>query len=274
MTRLPFGEGGFFLFETQGYTDPMPPSPPTETILKIEGLSKSFAAPVLQDLNLELRRGESLALVGANGAGKSTLIKMILGLVRPSQGRIELYGRDPSDPQSRTAVGYLPEMPGYWAELTARELLTYMGKLRQLPAPTVVSRMGSLLGALGLKIRGARAMGGYSKGMLQRTGVAQALLHDPDFIILDEPMSGLDPRAQEKLRQILLQLRARGKTLLVSSHSLEDIRSLCTRVVVLEKSKVVLDGPTEEALAELLRRYRSSEPWDEDPLGELPEDWA
>jgi ABC-2 type transport system ATP-binding protein len=243
-------------------------------VLKVEALSKNFAAPVLQDLNFSVKRGESLALVGANGAGKSTLIKIMLGLVRPTQGSVQVYGRDPSDPLSRASVGYLPEMPGYWGELSARELLRYMGELRGLSGGVVRSRMDALLAALGLKVRGERPMGGYSKGMLQRTGVAQALLHDPDFIILDEPMSGLDPRAQEKLRQILLQLRARGKTLLVSSHSLEDIRALCTRVIVLEKSKIVLDGPTDQALDELLRRYRSSEPWDEDPLGELPENWA
>jgi ABC-2 type transport system ATP-binding protein len=112
-------------------------------------------------------------------------------------------------------------------------------------------------------------MGGYSKGMLQRVGVAQALLHNPDLLILDEPMSGLDPRAQEKLRSILNTLRSQGKTLIVSSHSLEDIRTLCSRVIVLEKSKLVADGPTDEILQSLVERYRSSEPWDEDPLGEF-----
>jgi len=111
-------------------------------------------------------------------------------------------------------------------------------------------------------------MAGYSKGMLQRAGIAQTLLHDPDFLILDEPMSGLDPRAQEKLRQILLQLRKQGKTLLISSHALDDIRLLTDRTLVLERSKLVLDAPTESALAQLADRYRSSEPWDEDPLGE------
>jgi ABC-2 type transport system ATP-binding protein len=111
--------------------------------------------------------------------------------------------------------------------------------------------------------------------MLQRAGVAAALLHDPEFIILDEPMSGLDPRAQEKLRSIILKLRAAGKTFLISSHSLEDIRSFCDRVIVVERSRIVMDGPTESVLKSLLEKYRSAEPWDEDPLGEIPDEiWS
>lgn len=241
-----------------------------DTVLKLENISKKFSAYALQDVNFTLNKGESLALVGANGAGKSTLIKIILGLVRPTTGSGELLGFSIEDSRARAKVGYLPEMPGYWGEVSAVELLKFMGKVRNIPAEASRKRTESLLAALGLKLRGTRLMGGYSKGMLQRTGIAQCLLHDPDLIILDEPMSGLDPRAQEKLRQILQSLRAQGKTLIISSHHLEDIRTLCTRVIVLEKSKVVEDGPTEKVLNSLVEKYRSSEPWDEDPLGEWP----
>jgi len=240
----------------------------TEPALVIEGLSKSYLVPVLSQLKLSLLKGEALALVGANGAGKSTLIKIILGQVRPDSGGGRLMGYAFDDPRSRERVGYLPEMPGYWPELSARELLTFISKLRRIPPESEAARSPQILSALGLGLRGARAMGGYSKGMLQRTGVAQALLHDPDFLILDEPMSGLDPRAQEKLRLILLEFKKRGKTLLISSHSLDDIRTLCDRVIVLEKTKIVSDGATETVLQQLVERYRSSEPWDEDPLGE------
>ena len=243
-------------------------------LLKIDGITKIFhKSPVLADLSLSIKAGESVALVGANGAGKSTLIKMILGLVRPTQGAIEVYGKAPDDSSSRAKVGYLPEMPGYWGELSARELLSLIGDLRGQTPAVKTKRIDQLLSALGLKLRGSRDMGGYSKGMLQRTGIAQLLIHDPDFLILDEPMSGLDPRAQEKLKQILLSLRAQGKTLLISSHALEDIRALCSRVIVLEKSKLIFDGPTEEVLQKLIEKYRSSEPWDEDPLGDLASDW-
>jgi ABC-2 type transport system ATP-binding protein len=243
-------------------------------ILKLERISKKFQAQALTDISLTIRSGESIALVGANGAGKSTLIKIILGLVKASSGTGSLFGFSFDDSRARKKVGYLPEMPGYWGEISAVDLLKFMGRIHQLDSETVGRRSQKLLSALGLNVRGSRLMGGYSKGMLQRTGVAQALLHDPDLLILDEPMSGLDPRAQEKLRGILLNLREKGKTLIISSHSLEDIRSLCSRVVVLEKSKMVQDGPTDVVLGKLLELYRSSEPWDEDPLGELPDAWT
>lgn len=243
-------------------------------ILEVKGVSKKFQAWALREISFSLSAGESLALVGANGAGKSTLIKIILGLVRPTEGTGTLAGFDFEDSRGRQKVGYLPEMPGYWSELSATELLNFMGALRGLDPAVQNRRIENLLSALGLKLRGSRLMGGYSKGMLQRTGIAQCLLHDPDLIILDEPMSGLDPRAQEKLRGILQTLRGRGKTLIISSHSLEDIRSLCSRVIVLEKSRLVEDGPTDTVLHKLVEKYRSSEPWDEDPLGELPDAWT
>ncbi len=239
-----------------------------DPVLSVRGLSKKFSAYALTQVDFDIARGESVALVGANGAGKSTLIKIILGLVRPTTGGGSLFGKPFDDARARESVGYLPEIPGYWGELSAVELLNFMGKLRRVPREQVKKRSPQLLSTLGLALRGGRLMGGYSKGMLQRAGVAQALLHNPELLILDEPMSGLDPRAQEKLRSILLNLRAQGKTLIISSHSLEDIRSLCSRVIVLEKSRVVEDGPTEAILQKLVEKYRSSEPWDEDPLGE------
>lgn len=243
-----------------------------ETVLDVRELSKTYLAPVLENLSFSISSGESVAIVGANGAGKSTLIKIILGLVRPSSGKGELFGKDFADPQSRSRVGYLPEMPAFWPELKATELLEFMARLKGVSSEATGRRIPQLLQVLGLKVRGTRPMGGYSKGMLQRTGIAQALLNDPDFLILDEPMSGLDPRAQEKLRVILNNLREKGKTLLISSHSLEDIRSLCDRVMVLEKAQLVTQGPVDLVLKDLVEKYRSSEPWDEDPLGEWTND--
>ncbi len=242
----------------------------SEVVLEVKSISKRFAATVLDNISFSLKKGESLALVGANGAGKSTLIKIILGLVRPTTGAGTLFGLSIEDAECRKKVGYLPEMPGYWSELSAVELLKFIGIVRQLSPEVISERSSKILSALGLAKRGGRLMGGYSKGMLQRTGIAQCLLHDPDLLILDEPMSGLDPRAQEKLRSILLNQRSKGKTLIISSHALDDIRSLCSRVIVLEKSKMVADGPTDQVLNQLVEKYRSSEPWDEDPLGEWP----
>lgn len=238
-------------------------------VLQIQGLAKRFQAPVFRDLSFELKEQQSVALVGANGAGKSTLIKTILGLVKPDAGSVRLWGKSPSEPGVLQRVGYLPEVSGYWPELSAREFLYFNSQfVATFPGVGLQERSEKLLSVLGLKNRGNRTMGGYSKGMLQRTGVANMLLSDPDFLILDEPMSGLDPRAQSKLKDILLLLREQGKTLLVASHSLEDIQKLCDRVVVLEKGAKVMDGDTQSVLKELEERYRSSEPWDEDPLGD------
>ena len=240
-----------------------------KTILKVDGLYKSFAKnKVLADVNFSLAPGEAVALVGANGAGKSTLIKIILNLVLQDKGDIELFERDHKVVKSKQKVGYLPEVSGFWEELTAYQLLNYIGKNKGLKKDDIKKRSDIILKALGLFKRGHGLMGTYSKGMLQRTGVAQALINDPDLLILDEPMSGLDPRAQEKLRTILKDLNKIGKTLLISSHSLEDVRRLCDRVLVLERSKLIEDGPTEKVLKKLTDRYNSSEPWDEDPLGE------
>jgi len=246
-----------------------------EFIVRVKAVQKVFnrQAPTLQDIQFDIKRGESVALVGANGAGKSTLIKMILGLVGPSSGEIEVFGRAPGDLRANSQIGYLPEMAGYWGEISARELLSHIGKLSGIEETTMKSRSEKLLSLLGLKLRSHRRMEGYSKGMLQRSGIAASLIKDPDFWILDEPMSGLDPRAQAKFRELILKLRSEGKTIFISSHALEDIRMLCDRVLVLEKSKLVLDGPSEKVLEQLQEKYRSTEPWDEDPLGELEGDW-
>jgi ABC-2 type transport system ATP-binding protein len=237
-----------------------------DLLLEVQNLSKSYSHVVLSDLNFQLKAGESVALVGANGAGKSTLIKILLGLVHPTSGSGRVMGFELGDSRGREALGYLPELPGFWPEFSAVELLDFTLKMRGFRPPGLAEKISATLKALGLSLRGERPMGQYSKGMLQRTGVAQALIHNPRLLILDEPMSGLDPRAQAKLRMILKKLRERKVSLLISSHSLEDIRSLCDRVLVLEKSRLVENGPTEEVLDRLNERYQSSEPWDEDPI--------
>ncbi|MBP7845382.1 MAG: ABC transporter ATP-binding protein [Proteobacteria bacterium] len=236
-------------------------------VLELNGVCKSFEQAVLRDLSFSIYPGETVALVGANGAGKSTLIKMILGLARATQGEIKLWGEAHPNFNSFDRIGYLPELASFWNELSAWEFLEAMASLRgRFPASE--SRISNLLELFGLKNRARKKMGTFSKGMLQRTALANLLLDDPDFLILDEPMSGLDPRAQGKLRNILAMLRARGKTMLISSHSLEDIEKLCTRVIVLEKTYKVLDGPSKTVLPDLQEKYQNSEPWDEDPLGD------
>ncbi|MBS1984908.1 MAG: ABC transporter ATP-binding protein, partial [Bdellovibrionales bacterium] len=220
-------------------------------LVHAQQLCKTYRVPVLRQLNLDLHEGESLALVGANGAGKSTFIKIILGLVRADGGSGTLFGLPFGDSRSLLSVGYLPEMPSFWPELDAETFLYKLGGLRGISRSELTTRVPKILGSLGLALRGRRPMGDYSKGMLQRAGIAQALLSDPQLLVLDEPMSGLDPRAQEKLRQILLRLREQGKSLIISSHALEDIRLLCDRVAVLEKGEIVAQGATEKILEDL-----------------------
>lgn len=248
----------------------------SEPLVEIQSLSKSFdgKTAVLSDVSLSIRSGESVALVGANGAGKSTLIKIILGFVSPSAGSLKVFESFPGSSVSRSRTGYLPEMAGFWPELSAEELLQFLARLRGLESDISKNRIKNLLDVLGLKLRASRRTGGYSKGMLQRTGIAASLLGGPDFWILDEPMSGLDPRAQQKFRELILKLKQAGKTILVSSHSLDDLKMLCDRVVVLEKTKLIMDGPTKEVLPKLQELYKSSEPWDEDPMGELGDGWS
>lgn len=246
-----------------------------EDVVSINSLSKSFhvSTPILADINFNIPRGQCMALVGANGAGKSTLIKMILGLVKPSSGNISVLGESPGSKKVNSRIGYLPELAGYWGELSAQELLSSLGKLNRLSESTLKTRSEKLFNLMGLSLRSSRRMGGYSKGMLQRAGIAASLLKDPEIWILDEPMSGLDPRAQEKFRELIKKLKQEGKTIIISSHSLDDIRMLCDRVIVLEKSRLLVDGETTEVVKQLVEKYRSSEPWDEDPLGEFGEDW-
>ncbi len=239
---------------------------PSELLIQVQSLSKTYVRPVLTDLSFEIRAGESVALVGANGAGKSTLIKILLGLVHPSSGEGKLMGFELGDARGRESIGYLPELPSFWPEVSAAELLDFSFQLKGRGERADKDKVKQALKSLGLALRGYAPMAGYSKGMLQRAGVAQALILNPKLLILDEPMSGLDPRAQAKLRMILNKLHEKGVSLLISSHSLEDIRSLCGRVLVLEKSRLIDDGPTEEVLEKLNEKYHSSEPWDEDPI--------
>ena len=237
-----------------------------EAALSVEGIFKKYSAPVLEDINFEVKAGESVALVGANGAGKSTLIKIILSLVIPNSGQVKIFGEVPVKSLAEGKVGYLPELPGYWPELSARELLKFSASLYKLDRENSSDRADKVFRVLGLGLRSHRRMSGYSKGMLQRTGFAQTLLHDPDLLIFDEPMSGLDPRAQEKLSLLIKKLRENGKSFLISSHSLDNVRAHCDRVVVLEQKKLVDQGAVEDVLKRLQERYQNEEPWDEDPF--------
>ena len=221
---------------------PLPP-------LVLEGLTKTYRDPMtlkpftaVSDVTFELRRGEIFGLLGPNGAGKTTTIKLVLGLARPTAGRVLLDGRDPSDPKARKRLGYLPENPCFYDHLNAAEYLELVGELFGIEPSVHRRRSGALLSRLGLASHVRKPLRKYSKGMTQRLGLVQALLNDPTLLILDEPMSGLDPIGRSEVKQILREERSRGVTILLSSHVLAETESICDRVGILQSGSLLEVG--------------------------------
>ena len=209
-------------------------------ILRTEGLTKEFSLGLrrkriyaVQDLELQVQQGEIFGFVGPNGAGKTTTIKMLMGLIFPTRGRAFIFDKPIPTNESKRRIGYLPENPAFPEFLTGRELLTYMGRLADVAGADLKSRCDSLLERVGLGTSGDIAIRKYSKGMVQRLGIAQALVGDPSFLVLDEPMSGLDPIGRKEMRDLILELKAAGKTIFFSTHILPDVETLCERVGVI-----------------------------------------
>lgn len=224
--------------------------------LRVEGLSKSYKVghlrrrprSALRDLNLEVRRGEVFGYLGPNGSGKTTTLKLLVGLVFPDAGRAEVLGRPLSDRRWRYQVGYLPEHPYLYDYLTPREYLDYVGRLFGLSAATRRERADALLDRVGLAHVRDLALRRFSKGMVQRAGLAQALMNDPELVFLDEPMSGLDPIGRRLVRDVILELKARGKTVFFSTHILSDAEAMCDRVGLLRGGRLIEVGPLEDIL--------------------------
>lgn len=225
--------------------------------LSVRDLTRRFAPPGLSihketrglsGVTFSVPKGACFGFVGPNGAGKTTLIKVLLGLIRADSGTVSILGIEHHDPAWRMRVGYLPEQPYFYDHLSASEYLDLAGRLFAMTASERRDRSRDLLGRLGLDASAHLPMRKFSKGMLQRLGVAQALINDPEFVILDEPMSGLDPLGRRDLRQLFLELRDRGKTLFFSSHILSDVESLCDSVALLRDGRLVAAGPLNEVL--------------------------
>lgn len=214
------------------------------SVITIDHVCKSYGAcKAVSDLTLSLNAGEILGFLGTNGAGKTTTIKMLLGFFPPDSGSISVFGHNPSDAYTRQHVGFMPETAYYYPYLNIYELLSFYGGLCGMPAALIRQRTEELIHATGLQDAGRRLLKTYSKGMLQRAGIAQAILHDPDLLILDEPFTGLDPLARIHLRDLILSLKAKGKTILFSSHELSEAELMCDRIVIMKSGSLVLDKP-------------------------------
>ena len=217
------------------------------SVVEIRGVSRRFGDVMAVDnLTLSLGAGEIMGFLGANGAGKTTTIKMLLGLIRPSSGTVSVLGGDPSDAKVRAKIGYMPEIAYYYPYLNARELLAFYGGLCGMDGKTIRVRTDELLATLGLADAAKRPLKTYSKGMLQRAGIAQALLHDPDLLVLDEPFTGLDPLARIHFRELMHRLRGEGKTIFFSSHELGETELLCDKVAIMKAGRAVYQGPVRQ----------------------------
>lgn len=228
----------------------------TEPAVAIVGVTKVFPVPfqrrsivAVRDLNLEVSSGQIYGLLGPNGSGKSTTLKILLGLVSPTRGKTEIFGLDSNLVESREAVGFLPENPYFYKYLTGGETLRFYGKLCGLRGARLRSRVEELLALVDLTSARDRRLSGYSKGMLQRIGLAQALVQEPKLLVLDEPTAGVDPAGAWEIRDLILDLKRRGITVLLSSHLLGQVQEICDRVGILAKGVLVREGAVDDLLA-------------------------
>ncbi len=242
---------------TQSQADNPSPGVADEWIVKCVGLTKIFRdfwlrsrVRAVDGIDLEVQRGEVLGLLGPNGSGKSTTIKMILGLLHPTSGRIAVFGHHPSDVAIKKQIGYLPEESYLYRFLNARETLDYYGRLFHQNRAQRKRRIEKLLEMVGLDKVATRPIGEYSKGMQRRIGLAQALINDPQLLILDEPTTGLDPIGTRQIKDLILELAGRGKTIILCSHLLADVEDVCDRVSIMFGGKVRRAGTVEQLLVQ------------------------
>ncbi len=244
--------------------DPAPPA------IELRGLVKDFAVGLrgvklraVDDLSLRVAAGQVYGLLGPNGSGKSTTIKIILGLLEPTAGECRVFGVPGARVEARLDVGYLPESPYFYRHLTGRELVRFYARICGLAGATLAGRVSEVIAWVGLTEAADRRVGTYSKGMLQRIGLAQALVHDPRLVILDEPTAGVDPLGAASISELILKLKAQGKTILITSHLLAQIEEICDRVAILDRGRLIVEGAVRDLVGRADRQALI--------VGQLPE---
>ncbi|MDP3091947.1 MAG: ABC transporter ATP-binding protein [Nitrospira sp.] len=229
--------------------------PVTDQVVQIVDIRKVFRVgfwgrrvTAVDQLSLDVRRGEVFGFLGPNGAGKTTTLKMLMGLIYPTSGQARIFGHPVGDPAAKAKLGFLPESPYFYDYLTSREFLSFYGHLFGLWGATLDKRVDELLELVGMTHARDLQLCKFSKGMLQRVGIAQALINDPELVVLDEPMSGLDPIGRKEVRDLILRLKESGKTVMFSSHILHDAELLCDRVAMIMKGRLVACGQVSELI--------------------------
>jgi ABC-2 type transport system ATP-binding protein len=227
------------------------------TVLEIDNLHKAFKVgfipqrrEILKGISLAVVGGEIFGYLGPNGAGKTTTLKCVLGLIFPDRGRIELFGHPHLSPTAKERVGYLPENPYFYDYLTASEFLNFYGQLFGLKGRAKEEKINHLLQLVGLERARNLQLRKFSRGMLQRIGLAQALINDPDLLFLDEPLGGLDPLGRKEIRDIIVRLKQEGKTVFLCSHILQDIEMICDRVAIIVGGRIINQGALPELISE------------------------
>jgi len=231
-----------------------------ESAISIRGLKKTFVGHLsigrihaLQGVDLDVPSKGIYGFIGPNGAGKTTTLKIVTGLLFPTEGEVKILGRPAGESGVRMNLGFLPESPYFYDYLSGEELVNFFGSLFGIPSKELKERTRALLEQVGLKGKEKLPLRKYSKGMLQRVGLAQAMVNDPQILILDEPMSGLDPIGRREIRDLILELKGRGKTIFFSSHILADAEMICDEVAIIVKGKIVQKGRLEELLGREVR---------------------
>ncbi len=233
----------------------------SDVVLSVNGLAKTFTPSfsfkkvrAVKGISFEVHRGEIFGFLGPNGAGKTTTIKMLTGLIAPTAGSATILGEAAPSPHAMRRVGFLPENPYVYPYLTPREFVSLCGRLSGVPGKNLFARVEEVIDRVGITYAIDRPVRALSKGMLQRVGLAAAMVHEPELLILDEPMSGLDPVGRKEVRDLIVEERERGRTVFFSSHILSDVEMLCDRVCILREGEVVVKGAIRELLHADVRR--------------------